>query len=202
MKGNERKLRHKKRWHDRHESDEDDSLNPAWIPPNWLVEKRCSFASVWVEKTQPSSVEVIVDRAEGSVYSDKTSDSDPELDSSDWEYFHSLMLVRSVISSFLLNVWSSSSISARVGLREILRVILLARDLSLFFLDSLWMESLMLNNCFIRLISCVLISLNSVCSVANAALTLSVAEINSIVNVNVRGTEFLVVWLFWLYRGF
>lgn len=43
---------------------------------------------------------------------------------------------------------------------------------------------------------------NSVCSVANAALTLSVAEINSIVNVNVRGTEFLVVWLFWLYRGF
>lgn len=110
-------------------------------------------------KTQPSSVEVIVDRAEGSVYSDKTSDSDPELDSSDWEYFHSLMLVRSVISSFLLNVWSSSSISARVGLREILRVILLARDLSLFFLDSLWMESLMLNNCFIRLISCVLISL-------------------------------------------
>lgn len=159
MKGNERKLRHKKRWHDRHESDEDDSLNPAWIPPNWLVEKRCSFASVWVEKTQPSSVEVIVDRAEGSVYSDKTSDSDPELDSSDWEYFHSLMLVRSVISSFLLNVWSSFSISARVGLREILRVILLARDLSLFFLDSLWMESLMLNNCFIRLISCVLISL-------------------------------------------
>lgn len=37
---------------------------------------------------------------------------------------------------------------------------------------------------------------------ANAALTLSVAEINSIVNVNVRGTGFLVVWLLWLYRGF
>lgn len=51
MKSNERKLRHKKRWHDRHESDEDDSLNPAWISPNWLVEKRCSFASVWVENT-------------------------------------------------------------------------------------------------------------------------------------------------------
>lgn len=144
---------------DRHKSDEDDSLNSAWISSKLTCRGKVFFCISLSRKTQLSSVEVIVDRAEGSVYSEKISDSDPELDSSDWEYFHSLILVRRVISSFLLNVWSSSSISARVGLREILRVILLARDLSPFFLDSLWMESLMLNNCFIRLISCVLISL-------------------------------------------
>lgn len=102
-------------------------------------------------------VEVIVDWVEGFVYLDKILDFDFEFDLLDWEYFYSLMLVRSVILFFLLNVWFLFLIFVRVGLWEILCVIFFVWDLLFFFLDSFWMELLMFNNCFIRLIFCVLI---------------------------------------------
>lgn len=159
MKGDEREIRHEKWW--RNECLMTFAFSKSGL--SFLFKLICrglAVCCISLEEKDLRYVEVYVVwlNRKQNVHSERRSDSEPELDSSDWEYFHTLILVSSVISSLLLNVCSSSVISARVGLREIFRVILLARDLSPFFLDNFWIESLMLKSCFIRLMSCVLIS--------------------------------------------